>query len=141
MSVGCVSDRAISYPTEFVPVGFAQYGCEMTDQQPFVLLVCNDLFFSSKITGATSSVRVVVDSGGTLEQLDDPHCAGVLLDMNHPSASPVSVKTAVNEGQRLVAFGPHVHTHLFEAAAEAGFETVTRGQVDRSAAAVLNSFL
>lgn len=112
----------------------------MSDNKPYILLVCNDLFFGGKITGAQSSMHVVVDSAGSLQQLSDPQCVGVLLDMNHPSVTPTIARAAAREGQKLLAFGPHVRTELFEAAVAAGFETVTRGQIDRSTKDVLESF-
>ena len=114
-----------------------------SSDDPFVLLVCNDLFFGTKITSAagTAGVRLVVDSAGNLEGLDRDGCLGVVLDLNHPTASPAAVAEHARDGLLLLAFGPHVQTHLFEAAVKAGFETVTRGQFDRSTADVLRRFL
>lgn len=114
----------------------------MTSDSPFVLLVCNDLFFGSKITSAAgpAAVRLVVDSAGNLESLRDESCLGVILDMNHPSVSPSAIAEQAPDGMQLLAFGPHVQTQLFEAASAAGFETVTRGQFDRSPADILRRF-
>ena len=112
-----------------------------TPSDPFVLLICNDLFFGSKITGsaAQAGVKVVLDSTATLDQLGSEFCTGVVLDMNHPSASPGSIAATAPDGLKLLAFGPHVRTELFEAASAAGFETVSRGQFDRSAGEILES--
>jgi hypothetical protein len=114
----------------------------MSDESPFVLFICNDLFFGSKITNAAgpAGVRLVTDSSGSLESMSDAGCLGVILDLNHPNASPATVAKQAGDGLRLLAFGPHVRTELFEAAKAAGFETVTRGQFDRSTADVLRSF-
>ena len=112
-----------------------------TVSEPFVLLICNDLFFGSKITGAAAQagIKVVLDSSATLEQLGNELCTGVVLDMNHPGASPGSIAAAAPDDLKLLAFGPHVRTELFEAASAAGFETVSRGQFDRSAGEILQS--
>lgn len=114
----------------------------MTNDDPFVLLVCNDLFFGSKVTGAASmaGVRLVVDSSATLERITDAACCGVILDLNHPTATSATVSDAAPDGLKLLAFGPHVHTELLEAAKSQNFETVTRGQFDRSPADILGSF-
>lgn len=114
----------------------------MIDGTPFVLLVCNDLFFGSKITNAaeSASVRLVVDSAGSLKSLNDEGCCGVIYDMNHPSVSPSTIAEQASDGLQLLAFGPHVRTELFETATGAGFETVTRGQFDRSPADILRRF-
>lgn len=108
----------------------------------FVLLVCDDLFFGSRVSGAAqnSDVELVTDASGSLERLSDPQCAGVILDLDHRSVRPADVAASAREGQTLVAFGPHVRTELFTAAAAAGFATVTRGQLDRSPADVLSQF-
>lgn len=112
----------------------------MSPSEAFVLLVCNDLFFGTRITGAVRQPAVIVDSAATLERIGDPNCLGVMLDLNHPTAPPATIAAAAPPGLRMVAFGPHVRTDLLAAAQDAGFETITRGQLDRGPGDILRSF-
>ncbi len=111
--------------------------------QPFILLISDDLFFGSRISGAAQqcAVKLIVDGAASLERLGEDACVGVLLDMEHKTASLSDIVSGASDGCQLIAYGPHVHTHLFDAATAAGFQTISRGQLDRDTVNVVKSLL
>lgn len=112
--------------------------------QPFVLLISDDLFFGSRITPAAqpAGISIATDQNGSLARINDDDCIGVLFDLEHKTITPAAVAAAVTDSAtRLVAYGPHVHATLFAAARASGFDTVTRGQLDRDTVGILRSFV
>ena len=85
----------------------------------------------------------MTQSAAPLDGLEDPACRGVILDLSHQRLSPDDVAAAATSRPELrkLAFGPHVRTELFAAATAAGFETVTRGQMNRSAGDILEKLV
>lgn len=112
--------------------------------EPFVLLVSDDLFFGSRIEAAAkqAGVAIVTDGTGSLTRIGDDDCLGVLFDLEHKTTDPGRIAAQANGSViRLVAYGPHVHANLFAVAKAAGFETVTRGQLDRDTVRIMQTFV
>jgi len=103
--------------------------------QPHGLLLTRDLFFSSKVTGTATALGLqinVVSSIATLtEAATAKECRCVLVDLECPGVSAADIVAALptDNRPRLIGFGSHVLTALFEAAQAAGFdELLSRGQ-------------
>jgi DNA-binding NarL/FixJ family response regulator len=103
---------------------------------PVVALI-SDLMMQSQVGGAALRVGVELQIAGSESQLIEKAAAGdvglVLVDLSHPGINPERVmqqlKPLLSEAVRTVAFGPHVHKLLLEAAIAAGFDAVlSRGQ-------------
>jgi CheY-like chemotaxis protein len=94
------------------------------------LLICEDLFFSSKVTGTADALGLKVD---VIENVDEV-CAKLtessyrclILDLTMPGLNPAEVVSALpNENRPLViAFGSHVMTARLQEARDAGCEEV-----------------
>ena len=100
-----------------------------------VLLVSNDLMFTSQISGAAQSRGLPFQACGVIklaEYCENHEPALVLLDL---TARGLEVEAAVAEVTRIVpaaqtiGYGPHVDETLLQAAADAGCTHVmVRGQ-------------
>ena len=109
------------------------------EQSGRVVVVCGDLFFGTQLTG------VVRDAGfepvpelslaRAQGHFGDSSVIGVVIDLETPGldiAALMSGLPAVDK-PRVVAFGPHVHERLLNAARDAGCDAVlTRGQITAS---------
>ena len=102
-----------------------------------VVALISDLMMQSQVSGAAqrTGVRLLVASSEA--QLAERAAAGdvdlLVVDLSHPGIDParimLQVRPLLGEGTRTLAFGPHVHKPLLEAAAAAGFDAVmSRGQ-------------
>ena len=103
--------------------------------QPHGLLLTRDLFFSSKVTGTATvlGLRInIVSSIATLaEAAAAKECRCVLIDLECQGMSAADIVAALptDNRPRLIGFGSHVLTALFDSAQAAGFdELLSRGQ-------------
>lgn len=94
------------------------------------LLVCGDLFFSTKIEGTARALGLAWDTADTVAQgldlLGIRTYRTVLVDLALSDLAVVAVVMRVREVADesgtvpVIAFGPHVLTERFEAARQAG---------------------
>jgi CheY-like chemotaxis protein len=96
--------------------------------------------------GAANRYGVQLAVAGAVEQAlavcEDEATRLVLIDLRLPGLDVAEfvrqVRGAKPQAAKVVACGPHVHTHLLAAAAEAGCdEVITRGEFDRRIASLL----
>lgn len=121
----------------------------MTDPAPARgLLISNDLFFSSKVTGAADALGLKVDVVGDPSQassmLAESAYRGLFVDLSLPGLSVVELMESLpTEGRPpVIAFGPHVQTARLEEARKAGCDRVlSRGQFDARLAEILKETL
>lgn len=106
-----------------------------------VLALVSDLMMQSQISGAAQRAGVKLLIAGSEAQLAARAAEGdvdlVVVDLSHPGIDPTRVMQELSpllgEASRTLAFGPHVHKPLLEAAAAAGFDAVmSRGQFHAS---------
>jgi CheY-like chemotaxis protein len=97
----------------------------------------SDLMMQSQVSGAAARACVSLDIAGSTEALlsksESARPRLVILDLSHPTIDPGELvprlKAIIPPDCTVLAFGPHVHTGLLSAAAEAGCEPViSRGQ-------------
>jgi DNA-binding NarL/FixJ family response regulator len=102
-----------------------------------VLALVSDLMMQSQVSGAAqrAGVQLIIASSETqlVTKATDGAVELVIVDLSHPGIDPVrlmkGLKPLLAESSRTLAFGPHVHKALLEAAASAGFDAVmSRGQ-------------
>ncbi len=105
----------------------------MTDQpttRPQALLLCGDLFFTSKITGTADALGIQMDVQAQIpESIPGPDATGyqlVIIDLSQPAFSPQNVmqRISATDRPRVIAFGPHVDTQTLQAARDAGCDEV-----------------
>lgn len=102
-----------------------------------VLALVSDLMMQSQVAGAAqrASVQLIV-AGGEAQLLAiaaESDIDLVVVDLSHPGIDPArlmpELRPLLAASTRTLAFGPHVHKPLLEAAASAGFDVVlSRGQ-------------
>lgn len=116
----------------------------MTASTPDVLLLCQDLFFTSQLTGAAQRAgrqsRTCLSGEACHQALEEAgeQVRWIVIDLELQNVDLAQLKSAAPNECRLLAFGPHVHTGLIEAARAAGCDVVlTRGQ----AAAQIEEYL
>lgn len=108
---------------------------------PDVVLVCTDLMFDSRISGAAQQAGMTIESvagvAAATELAARGGCRVVVADLTVPGLSAAELISRLNEEcvavgrPEVIAFGPHVQTGRLEAAREAGCDQVlTRGQFD-----------
>ena len=98
------------------------------------LLICSDLFFTSKITGTAQAL------GMRMESVDDVASASsrvksgefsyVILDLASRNASVTELLALMPSSGSIpvIAFGSHVNVDQLESAREAGAEVMPRSQ-------------
>lgn len=97
---------------------------------PSALLLCGDLFFTSKVTGTAQAVGLRMDVRGAIpDQIPGPSAGGyrlVLIDLASPTISPAEVCARLSAPDRpyVIAFGSHVATASLQAARDAGCDEV-----------------
>jgi DNA-binding NarL/FixJ family response regulator len=96
-----------------------------------VLLLCDDLLFSSRVTGTAATHALVVRvcrSAEELVQLAREHRPGcVILDLSHTTLhvpQVVGALRALAPSPRIVAYGSHVDVETLKAARTAGCDIV-----------------
>jgi DNA-binding NarL/FixJ family response regulator len=102
-----------------------------------VLLLTGDLMVLSTVTGSARKLGLRMDVAATPDELVEQVRADptglVVLDLSFPDICPDELvpllRSSAEPPRRIVAFGPHVHEKLLEAARAAGCdEVVSRGQ-------------
>jgi DNA-binding NarL/FixJ family response regulator len=98
---------------------------------PVGLLISRDLFFTSKVTGTAQALgrKIVTAPGPALvaSQIEKHNPQLILIDLaDHALANTAFLARLRELAPRatLVAFGPHVDTHAFDAARHAGCDRV-----------------
>jgi CheY-like chemotaxis protein len=99
---------------------------------PAGLLLCDDLIFTSRITGTARDLGLTVTPARSVEALEalarrqPPAC--VILDLGHPNLVIADVVARLrgsgSSGPRVVAFGSHVDTATLQAARKVGCDPV-----------------
>ena len=108
----------------------------------------NDLMFSSRVTGFAQqlglALRMIGSLAGLLTEAQTTGCQFVLLDLALPGIDPRQTVAEIRTNfptAKIVAYGPHVHEELLQAAAEAGCEEVlSRGQFHQQIERVLRTY-
>lgn len=95
------------------------------------LLLCRDLFFTSKVTGTAEALGCRIETLGSkarvLARLEQSRPAVLLLDLAAGDlVAPQAIEQyrALAPGVPCIAFGSHVDTATLQKAAEAGCEQV-----------------
>lgn len=103
--------------------------------RPLVVLLCADLMLTSSVSGAARSagVRFVSCSDPVTAAAELARSASrrLLIDLATPGLTMARLSETISSAdlQNAVAYGPHVHESLLEAARAAGVGTVlSRGQ-------------
>lgn len=99
---------------------------------PHGLVLCDDLIFFSRISGAARAAGLSVrqaKSPADLLALAKQHCpAGVILDLQNPGldlpALLVELKALCAPMPRVIAYGSHVEAAILKAARQAGCDRV-----------------
>jgi CheY-like chemotaxis protein len=111
-----------------------------------VLALVSDLMMRSQLSGAASRAGVQLAIAGSetglLQAAEASRPRLVILDLSHPRLDAASfvprVRELVGKEGAILAFGPHVHKGLLEAASAAGCDTViSRGQFHASMESIL----
>ncbi len=102
-----------------------------------VLALVSDLMMQSQVVGAAhragAELLVANSESELVAKAQDGRAELVIVDLSHPGIDPAGLmeqlKPRLATSARTLAFGPHVHKPLLEAAAAAGFDAVmARGQ-------------
>ena len=94
------------------------------------LLICDDLFFSSKVTGTADAlglkVNVIENVDELPKKLSESSYRCVILDLTMPGLNPAEVMSAMPSENRpaVIAFGSHVMTARLQEARDAGCDEV-----------------
>jgi CheY-like chemotaxis protein len=97
----------------------------------FGLLLCDDLIFTSRVTGTAAALALTVRAAKTQAQLLDfarqtPPCC-VILDLHTPGLvidAMTNELSALDPKPMIVAYGSHVDTATLKAARDAGCDVV-----------------
>ena len=99
-----------------------------------VVLVTNDLFFGSRVAAAADRVGLPCESCSSLQEAqslcEQNDQSVVIIDLTLANLDIASWMTAFGGAKRphVVAFGPHVHGTILDAARDAGcHEVLSRG--------------
>ena len=96
----------------------------------FGVLLTNDLFFASKVSGTAEALGLRVEVRGDVAQAVESACGAecrcLLIDLEKPGLSIAELMAGLSTESRpyVIAFGPHVRTALFEEAHSAGCNEV-----------------
>lgn len=109
-----------------------------------VLIVCHDLFFGSQLTGAVGRAGVESTTAMTLakalELAPTKEFRAIVVDLELPGLDLALLKSVAPAGAVVIAFGPHVHESLLQAARMTGCDHVmSRGEISRSLEGFLRS--
>jgi DNA-binding NtrC family response regulator len=107
------------------------------------LLICSDLFFTSKVTGTAQALGLQVvavdDIATAAAHLQNGEIGFVLLDLAVPQATvPDLIAVMPTSARRpVLAFGSHVNVEQLDAARAAGAEVLPRSQFSARLAEIL----
>ncbi len=114
----------------------------------FGVLLSNDLFFGSKVSGTAEALGLRVEVRGdvaqAVESACDPDCRCLMIDLEKPGLSVADLIAGLSTEPRpyIIAFGPHVRTALFEEARNAGCDDVLpRGRFSAELPQILQTHL
>ncbi len=119
----------------------------MTTTPKIGLLICGDLFFTSKVTGTAQALGLRVDEASNLASATSRLQAGdigcVLLDLATSRVSVGDLISTMPDAARvpIIAFGSHVDTDVLEAARSAGAEVMPRSQFSATLPDILRQHL
>lgn len=112
------------------------------------LLLSQDLFFGSRITGTAQQLGLRIDLASgvpqALEKIGSANYRAVLVDLGLPGLNVAELIAGLPETSRprVIAFGSHVHTQLLEQARAAGCdEVLARGQLSTKLPEILRQYL
>jgi DNA-binding NarL/FixJ family response regulator len=112
------------------------------------IILSPDLATSSRVEGAAARVGVSCGTAWSVDMLIEKAKADapslIILDLSTPGIEPEKLVPLLGDlptaPRRIVAFGPHVHEELLEAARRAGCdEVMSRGKFTAEMDDVLNS--
>src|SRR5437588_7421538 len=96
------------------------------------LLLCEDMIFTSRITGTARDLGLCVKPARSVAALDalmeqqTPCC--IIVDLSHPALHIVdfmkNLRTIGSPRPRIIAYGSHIDTAILRAAREAGCDVV-----------------
>ncbi len=97
-----------------------------------VLLICDDMLFSSRITGTAGGLGIPIQtcktSASAIECLKDASASCVIVDLSNPGLQIVDFVATLREASDtlpfIVAFGSHVDTEILRTARAAGCDIV-----------------
>ncbi len=114
------------------------------------LLLCRDLFFTSKVTGTASALGVRMSAvggwNGLFERMARERASLIVVDIGdsefaHPERL-AELRSRASSGEVIVAFGPHVDAESLTAARAAGFDAVLpRSRFSAELARILAEYL
>lgn len=99
---------------------------------PQVVLISRNLFGTSRISGVVRGYDLGINVVRDVEQLADvvsDQLLVVLVDLDEP-IDLVGVSAQLGDDVERIAYGPHVDSEKLQAAADAGWQVLTRGQFD-----------
>ena len=96
-----------------------------------VFLAARDLVFRSKLAA-------VVDGAGAVVGRDPAECELAVVDVELPGAAD-RIRSFVERGMTVLAYGAHVRPELLRAAREAGATAVPNSQVQERLAGLLKA--
>ena len=113
-----------------------------------LLLVSSDLMLHSRLQGVAQQsglAEVVSATSSNAASRCDEDCPIAVVDL-HSQGSDIAALVAdlrnANPGVSIIASGPHVHEQKLQQAEQAGCDVVvSRGQLDRDAAAIFQQLL
>lgn len=96
------------------------------------LLLCDDLIFSSRITGTAKTLGLTILPARSVEALlalaRENHPSGVIVELANPGLNLTELMQQLRElctpMPRVVAYGSHVNTAALQAARHAGCDPV-----------------
>jgi len=98
------------------------------------LLICSDLFFTSKVTGTAQALGMQMESvddvASALSRINGGEFSYVILDLASRNASVAELVAAMPSSGSIpvIAFGSHVNADQLESARNAGAEVMPRSQ-------------
>lgn len=98
------------------------------------LLICSDLFFTSKVTGTAQALGMQMESvddvASALSRINGGEFRYVILDLASRNASVAELLAAMPSSGSIpvIAFGSHVNADQLESARNAGAEVMPRSQ-------------
>lgn len=102
----------------------------MSDSSPRGLLVCDDFFFTSKVTGTAQGVGLALSEAGSqaeaVQQISDAALCVVIVDLNLAGLDVVGLLAELPAENRpeVIAFDSHVNVERIQAAKDAGCDEV-----------------